>query len=71
MSAEKRAQHDVGEKEEMEGRSIFLLEKLSRQLETRNELAAEANEVAKKRTEALQTFVKYYEKVVSVTLLRT
>jgi hypothetical protein len=85
MSAERRVQHGADEKEEMEGRSLFLLEKLSRQIEARNELAVGANALAKKanemskqrteaaikRMEALQTYVKHFEKVVSVRQLRT
>jgi division protein CdvB (Snf7/Vps24/ESCRT-III family) len=46
MSAEKRVRSDVVEKEDREERSALLLEKVSRQLETRNELAEKANVLA-------------------------
>jgi hypothetical protein len=85
MSAERRAEHDANKKEEIEGRSLFLLEKLSRQIETRNQLVVESNELAKKaikvakkraddatiRAKAFTTYVTYFEKLVSVGPVRS
>jgi hypothetical protein len=85
MSAERRAQQDANEKEEKEGRSLFLMEKLIKQMETRNQLAAESNELRKKaievaerkaddgvlRTKAFSTYVSHFEKLVSVGQVRS
>jgi hypothetical protein len=55
MSAEKRARSDAVEKEEREERSALLLEKVSRQLDTRNELAEKANVLAERQAVGCST----------------
>jgi hypothetical protein len=64
---------------------LFLMEKLIKQMETRNQLAIESNELRKKaievterkadnsvlRTKAFLTYVSYFKKLVSVGQVRS